>query len=71
MSKLWDWYDDLSKDHGTLRFLLFMAAMVVFMVLIPAIVASLFGLKYFSPTSDLGLVVMWLLALSKHFRWPK
>jgi hypothetical protein len=48
-----------------------MAAMVVFMVLIPAIVASLFGLKYFSPTSDLGLVVMWLLALSKHFRWPK
>jgi surface polysaccharide O-acyltransferase-like enzyme len=71
MSKFWSWYDGLAKNDGTLRFLIFFIAILIMYLVIPLIIGMVYGMQYVSPASIVGVVIMGLLALTKHFRWPK
>jgi len=71
MNKFWDWYDGLGETHPSLRFAIFMLAITVFYVVIPGIIAFIWGIKYFHPASYVGMGVMLVFALMKTYRWPK
>jgi len=71
MSKFWDWYDALGKHDGVLRFLIFFIAIIVMYALIPLIIGLIFGEQYVTVASIIGVLIMALLAFTKHFRWPK
>ena len=71
MSKFWDWYDALEPERGAFRFALFMFAILALYLVIPGIIGLIWGRDYFQIASFVGIVVMSVLAFTKHFRWPK
>jgi hypothetical protein len=71
MSKFWDWYDGLAKNDGNLRFLIFLCLILFMYIVIPLVVGFIYGHQYTTVATVGSLMIMTLLALSKHFRWPK